>query len=297
MKFKKIVTGLLTCALLVSAAACGNTDSPTENTTSPEATEEATAETAEAETSTDSTTAESGELAAGVQAIADRGTLRVGIKVDVPHFGYLNPDTNDYEGMEVDLAKELAKRIIGDENAVEFQAVTAKTRGPLLDNGEVDVILATFTITEERKLSYNFTEPYFTDGIGFLIKKELGATTIADLDGKTIGVAQSATTKDALAAKAEELGITFNFSEYASYPELKTALTSGRIDAFSVDKSILLGYVDDDTMILEETFSPQEYGIASVLDNTDLADYLNNFIAEIQADGTMDSLVTKWELN
>lgn len=232
-----------------------------------------------------------------VQAIKARGALRVGVKVDVPLYGYLNADTNEQEGLEADLARELARRIIGDEKAVKFQAVTAQTRGPLLDNGEVDVVIATFTINEERKRSYNFTTPYFTDAIGFLVKKDLGASRITDLAGKNIGVAQAATTKAAIEKKAEELGIQVKFSEFASYPELKTALTSGRIDAFSVDKSILLGYLDDNTQIIEETFAPQEYGIASKLGNKDLAAFLDEFIKTSQTDGTLQGLISKWRLD
>jgi putative glutamine transport system substrate-binding protein len=234
---------------------------------------------------------------AQIQAIKDRGVLRVGVKVDVPLYGYLNPDTNEQEGLEADIAHALAKDIIGDEDAVEFQAVTAATRGPLLDNGEIDVVIATFTVTEERKLSWNFTTPYFSDAIGFLVKKDLGATKIADLNGKTIGVAQAATTKDAITEKAKELGIEVNFSEFQSYPELKTALTSGRIDAFSVDKSILLGYLDESTVIISETFKPQEYGIATKLENKDLAEYLDNWIKTAKSDGTLDQLTTKWGLD
>ncbi|NLZ93684.1 MAG: transporter substrate-binding domain-containing protein, partial [Firmicutes bacterium] len=166
----------------------------------------------------------------------------------------------------------------------------------LLDNNEVDIIIATFTITEQRKESYNFTQPYYTDEIGFLVKKEAGFKDIKDLDGKTIGVAQSATTRDALEEKAKELGITFQYGEYASYPDLNAALASGRIDAFSVDKSILLGYLNETTEILEEGFKPQEYGIACKLDNKDLAQYLDDFIAEIKADGTLDSIFEKWNL-
>ncbi|HZK25309.1 MAG TPA: transporter substrate-binding domain-containing protein [Oscillospiraceae bacterium] len=237
-----------------------------------------------------------GDLPADLQAIVNRGVLRVGTKVDVPGFGYQNPDTNEVEGMEIDIAKALAKKLLGDENKVETQGVTAQTRGPLLDNNEVDVIIATFTITEERKLSYNFTQPYYTDAIGFLVKKAAGFKEIKDLDGKTIGVAQSATTKDALEEKAKELGVTFKYGEYASYPELNAALASGRVDAFSVDKSILLGYVNETSEILEEGFKPQEYGIASKLDNEDLAAYLEDFIAEIKADGTLDSIIGKWNL-
>jgi len=237
-----------------------------------------------------------GDLPADLQAIVDRGVLRVGTKTDVPGFGYQNPDTNEVEGMEIDIAKALAKKLLGDENKIETMGVTAQTRGPLLDNNEVDIIIATFTITEQRKESYNFTQPYYTDEIGFLVKKEAGFKDIKDLDGKTIGVAQSATTRDALEEKAKELGITFQYGEYASYPDLNAALASGRIDAFSVDKSILLGYLNETTEILEEGFKPQEYGIACKLDNKDLAQYLDDFIAEIKADGTLDSIFEKWNL-
>jgi len=160
----------------------------------------------------------------------------------------------------------------------------------------VDMIIATFTITEERKKSFNFTDPYYTDAIGFLVKKDSGINTMKDLDGKTIGVAQSATTKDAIIEKATELGITVNFAEYASYPEINAALMAGRVDAFSVDKSILMGYVSDSTMILEEGFKPQEYGIATKFDNKDLAAFVNDFVAELKADGTMDALMEKWGL-
>lgn len=237
-----------------------------------------------------------GKSETGLQAIKDRGKLRVGTKVDVPYFGYLNPDTNEMEGMEVDVAKAIAKGILGDENAIEWVGVTPQTRGPLLDNGDADLIIATFTITDERKQSWNFSEPYFIDQIGFLVNKSLGATDITDLDGKTIGVAQAATTKDALQAKADELGIIFNFDEYGSYPELKSALTAGRIDAVSVDKSILYGYVDDDTEILEYGFNPQEYGIASKKDNTELADYVNTYVKDAKADGSLQAILDKWGL-
>lgn len=276
---KKLISLLLAATLLLSLAACGNSapSSSTPDVPAPSGSQGAA-------------------LPAQLQAIVDRGVLRVGTKVDVPKFGFDNPETGEVEGMEIDLAKALAKKLLGDENKIEIQGVTAQTRGPLLDNNEVDIIVATFTITEERKLSFNFTEPYYTDGIGFLLKKELGAKAIKDLDGKTIGVAQSATTKAALEDKAKELGITFKFSEFASYPELKTALSSGRIDAFSVDTSILRGYVDESTEILAETFKPQEYGIASKLDNKDLAAYLDEFVKEMKKDGSLEALIAKWQL-
>lgn len=245
----------------------------------------------------DSSSQSENKLPADLQKIVDRGVLKVGTKIDVPNFGYTNPDTNKTEGMEIDIVKLIAKDLLGDENAYEITGVTAATRGPLIDNGEVDFVIATFTINDERKLSYNFTQPYYSDAIGFLVKKDLGAKEIADLDKKTIGVAQSATTKVALEELTKEKGITFKYSEFASYPELKTALTSGRIDAFSVDKSILLGYVDNNSEILKEDFKPQDYGIASKLDKKDLAKYLDNFVAKIKDDGTLSKIISEWKLN
>lgn len=231
-----------------------------------------------------------------IQKIKDRGTLKVGVKVDVPKFGYKDPATGKIDGFEIDIAKAIAKKILGDENKVEFQAVTAKTRGPLLDSGEIDMVAATFTITEERKKSYNFSDSYFTDGVGLLVKKSSGFTSFKDLDGKTIGVSQSSTTKTALQAEADKQGLKLKFAEFASYPEIKTALASGRIDCFSVDGAILAGYLDDNTTILPDKFSPQQYGIASKKSNTALAKIINDTIADMQKSGELQKLVEKWGL-
>lgn len=231
-----------------------------------------------------------------IQKIKDRGVLRVGTKVDVPKFGYKDPATNEVDGLEIDIARAIAKKILGDESKIETQAVAAKTRGPFLDNGEVDLVIATFTITEERKESYNFSDAYFTDGVALLVKKDAGYTTLKDLDGKTIGVSQSSTTKNSLLKEAESLGITLNFSEYATYPEIKAALDSGRIDCFSVDSAILSGYLDDSTVILDDRYNPQEYGVASKKSNESLAKVVNEVINEMKESRELDKLNEKWEI-
>jgi len=243
--------------------------------------------------------AESGDparLPTQVQAIADRGVLRVGVKADVPKFGYKNPETNEYEGFEIDLARRIAKEIFGDENKVEFEAVNAKTRGPALDQGQIDLVIATFTINEERKRSFNFSDPYFTDHVGFLVKADSDIQSWKDLDGKTIGVAQSATTRSALTAQAEQDGISVRFMEFATYPEIKAALDAGRVHAFSVDQSILWGYKDETNRFLPEKFAPQEYGIASKLSNTELAQFVNDLLAEMRESGELEQLYEKWGL-
>ena len=223
--------------------------------------------------------------------------LRVGTKIDVPGFGFQNPETGNIEGMEVDIARELAKRIKGSPDALKVTGVNVTTRGAMLDNGTLDATLATFTITEARKKSYNFSRPYYTDHIGVLVKKSSGITDLADLDGKTVGVALSATTRDKLTAAGDEIGIHMNFAEYSTYPEIKIALVTGRVDAFSVDRSILNGYVDDSTMLLDAQFAPQEYGVATKKSNTELADQVDAAIGAMADDGTLTALQERWGLS
>jgi putative glutamine transport system substrate-binding protein len=282
MKIKKLLALLLAAAMIFALAAC--------------ATDTASDKNDDQSSSADNATADSGTLPAQVEQIVKRGTLRVGCKEDVPNFGILDTATGTYSGLEIDLAHLIAKEIFGDESKVTFQGVTAKTRGPLLDNGDVDMIIATFTITEERKLTYNFTEPYYEDAVGMLVKKDGGINSLADCDGKVIGVAQSATSRDALQAAADELGISVLFQEYGTYPEIQAALQAGNVDVFSVDRSILRGYLSDDLVLTEDKFSPQEYGVTTKFDNKELAEYVDALINKWNNDGTIAGLVAKYGL-
>jgi putative glutamine transport system substrate-binding protein len=230
-----------------------------------------------------------------IAKIVERGKLLVGVKADVPKFGYQELG-GDFEGLEIDVAKALAKELLGDENAVAFTAVTAKTRGPLLDTGELDLVIATFTIKPDRIVQYDFSKPYFVDAIGLLVKKDSGIQGFKDLDGKAVGVAQSATTKDALTKAAEAAAIKLEFLEFATYPDIKAALDSDRVACFSVDKAILMGYVDDSTVLLPDAFESQPYGIAMKKGSAGLLAFVDSKLAAMRAAGEIDALVTKWEL-
>jgi len=228
------------------------------------------------------------------QSIKKVGVLKVGVKDDVPNFGYFNINTNQYEGMEIDLARLIARDLTGDGTNVEFTSVTTNTRGPMLDNGDVDIIIATFTITDERKLLYNFSAPYYTDSIGIMVKNDSGITDTSDLNGKTIGVVQAAPTKDALQPVVSKINVSF--SQYPSAREAKAALDSGITDAFAIGCSILNGYLDDTTMILPNKYSPQPLGVATKLGNKVLATYINNLINKWLQDGTIETLTSKYNI-
>lgn len=228
-----------------------------------------------------------------VDAIKKAGVLRVGVKQDVPNFGYLNAETNQFEGMEIDIAKKLAKSL---GVKVEYTPVTTQTREPLMDNGQVDIIIATYTITEQRQASFSISDPYYYDQIGFLVRKKSKIQTMDDLDALTIGVAQGATTKANLKAYAEENGLSFKFVQLGSYPELTMSLQAKRIDAFSVDKSLLSGYVHKGNRMLDDGFNTQAYGIATKKTNTDLTDFINQELTKWRQNGSLQKIYDKFEL-
>ena len=230
---------------------------------------------------------------ATIQKIVKKGTLNVGVKQDVPNFGYYSAKTNTYQGMEIDLAKKIAKEL---KVKVNFIAVTPQTREALMDNGTIDMLIATYTITDERKASYAMSNPYYYDQIGFLVQTKSGYKKLSDLNGKTIGVSQGSSAKAAVEEYASANNLKFNYVQLGSFPELAVSLYAHRVDAFSVDKSILSGYESKKTKTLKEGFKTQEYGIASSKSNQELIDYTNDLIAKWQKDGSLQKLYDKYHL-
>lgn len=290
-------------------AGCGG--SSTEEA-APAATEEPAAEeagTAAEETETEAPAAE-GELAADVQAIVDRGVLKVGVKNAVVGFGYQDALTGEYTGMEIDLAQKIADYLGVD---VEYTTVTAATRGELLDSGDIDCVLATFTITDERKETWDFSTPYFTDYVTVLVEKSSGITSLEGLVGATVGVSSGSTSAKSLVEAMIEGGYisgdgydaeTFDpatwtegvsFQQYDDYPTISTALSAGEVQAFCVDKSILAVYNTDSRTYIDEKFAPQEYGIATTK-GSGFSALCDELVTGWLEDGTIDGLIAEYGL-
>ena len=246
------------------------------------------------------------ELAPDVQAIVDRGVLRVGVKNAVVGFGYQDTLTGEYSGMEIDIARKLAESLGVD---IEFTTVTAATRTELLDSGDIDCVLATFTITEERKQNWDFSTPYHTDYVTVLVEDASGIATLADLMGKKIGVSSGSTSARSVVEAMIAAGLldgtsydksTFDpatwtegvsFQQYDDYPTISTALSAGEIDAFSVDKSILAIYKTSSRSFIDAQFAPQEYGVATVK-GSGFSAYVEELITAWLADGTIGGLMS-----
>lgn len=254
----------------------------------------------------DSGNGSSSDATSKLQTIKDRGKLAAGVKADVLGYGYLNTETNEYEGLEIDLCYQVAAAVLGvsydeakEQKLVEFTTVTPKTRGPLIDNDTLDIVCATYTITDERLEDWDFSDPYRTDHVGIMIMKSSGMSSMADLDGKIIGVSQGSTTKDAILTMLEDEGIdaTPEFKEYADYPSINSALESGNIDAFAMDRSTLNTYMNDQKELLqpEIEFGEQNYGIATKK-GSDLSEVVNETVNELLDNGWLDEEAETWNL-
>ena len=161
----------------------------------------------------------------------------------------------------------------------EFTSVTAKTRGGLLDNGELDCVIASFTVTDERKKSWNFTQQYRLEPVTFMVSKDSGAKTLADMDGFVIGVGQGTTTE---------------VQDFQYISDGVAALKTGQIDAYSVDRTGLIAYMDDSMMLTEDAFGVQDIGIALKLGNDELTKFMDDTLTELKESGRLDELKAKW---
>lgn len=243
------------------------------------------------------------QVTESIQKIIDRGYLCVGCKTDVPGFGYYNGEIDRYEGLEIDLAYYVAAKIFGidytearNQDIVRFTGVTVEDRFDVLETGQVDCLIATVTITDERKEKYEFSDKYHVDSVGLMVLSEpgderkissKGITSITQLDGKMIGVPRNATTREAFIKYTELNKIYVNpiFVEYDSYDDLYGALKDGSIDAFAVDRSILEGYKDSSMTILGDRFASQPYGVCAMKDQKNLIDVVNVVLNELDYRG------------
>ena len=252
-----------------------------------------------------SAAASSEAVSADVQAIIDRGVLKVGVKNAVKGFSFQDTLTGEYTGLEDSLAEMIAEHLGVD---VEFTTVTAATRGELLDSGDIDCVLATFTITDERRKSWDFSTPYYTDYVSVLVEDSSGIKALADLKDKVVGVSSGSTSARALVQEMIDEGVitgegfnadTFNadtwkdgisFRQYDDYPAISTALSAGEVNGFCVDKSILAIYKTEGRSYIDAEFSPQEYGVATKKDSGFSA-VCDDLITGWLADGTIDGLI------
>lgn len=216
-----------------------------------------------------------------------------GVKNDTKLFGLKDPATGNVEGFDIDIAKEITAIILGDASKVEFKEVTSKTRIPMLNNGEIDGIIATMTITEERRKEVDFSEVYFEAGQSLLVKKGSAIQSIDDLDSKTKVLAVKGSTS---AINIREKAPDAQVLEFENYAEAFTALKAGQGDTLTTDNSILFGMASDDSNyeVVGGTFTDEPYGIAMKKGSDDFVEAVNAALKELKDNGKYDEIYSKW---
>ena len=229
-----------------------------------------------------------GGAGGGVQAIKNRGKLICGVKFDVTGFGLRNPTTNQVEGLDADLCREIAKELGVQPEFVE--AVSAN-RIPFLQQDKVDLIISTFTINEERKQQVDFSVPYYEAGQSILVKSDSPIQSVDDLNGKTVCTGEGSTSEKNLQAKAPQAKLLL----FKTYTEAGQALADGRCEAVSTDDSILFGLAEkfQGTKLVGGKFTTEPLGIGIKKGQQDLVQAVNDALQKMKADGRLAQLYSK----
>jgi ABC-type amino acid transport substrate-binding protein len=222
-----------------------------------------------------------------LEAIKKRGKFIVGVKTDFPPFGSVDAAGKNV-GFDVDVAHELGKRLLGDPAKVELVSVTSGNRIPYLQSGKIDIIVATVTVTDERRKVVEFSDPYFMSGELLLVPKASPINGVKDLKGRKVAIIQGAITDQDLAELAPEASRL----KYGKVTEAVLAVKAGHADAFAQDDILILKLAKDnaDLRVAGQPFYPRPYGIAVRKGDTEFIGWVNSQLKAMHADGTYDRI-------
>lgn len=227
-------------------------------------------------------TACGGDETRSVSQSAENGTLTVGIKFDQPGLGLRNPD-GSFSGFDVEVAKYVAGQLGVSEENIEFKEAPSAQRETLIQNGEVDYVVATYSITDTRKEKVDFAGPYFIAGQSLLVRA--GDTEITGPDslngGKRLcSVAGSTPAQNVKDNYAQDVQL----QEFDTYSLCVEALRNGAVDAVTTDDIILAGYAAQspgDFKVVGEPFTTERYGIGLAKGDDESRNAINDAIQEM----------------
>ena len=227
--------------------------------------------------------------------ITQRDRLIVGIRNDAPPFGF--KDKNGFTGgYDADLARLIAKGILGDEKKVEFVPVTASNRIMKLNSGEVDCLIATMSITTQRQQFLNFSTPYYMAGQAILVRSSSKATSLRDFTGKKLIIVFGSTSEKNLRSNVPEVTVI----GYKTYNDAYNALKNGKADGIVADDTVLLGFSTNDKSVklLPKRYSKEPYAVVFRKDDASInfTNKVNYIVENLQSTGRLNRLQEKWKI-
>ncbi len=267
-KFTKFMSLMITGAMLVCAAGCGSSDTAAEG-------EDTTAQTDEAASTV--TTSQEGKLIWATNAAFEP-------------YEYMEGDT--VVGIDAEIADAIASRL-GLEAQVEnmeFDAII-----PAVTSGKADIGIAGMTVSEERLLNVNFSDPYVEAGQAIIVKEDSDIQSVEDLNGKVIGVQRGTTGDEYVSDEANGVGAA-SIERYSNGPDAVQSLLTDKIDAVVIDNEPAKKLVENSEGLvkLDENLTSEQYAIAVAKDNTELLDAINEALNEMQENGELQAILDKY---
>lgn len=229
---------------------------------------------------------------AAFDRIRQRGRVIVGVSQNTYLFGYRDPATNDIVGFDVDVAREVAKAILGDPNKIQLVAITSADRIPKIQDGSLDIVAATMTINCERWKQVDFSTDYYDAGQKVLVAKSSPYQGIQDLGGKKVCAAAGSTSIVNI-ANAPSKPIPVSVPDWT---DCLVMLQQGQVEAISTDDTILAGLAaqDPNVHLVGSRFTDEPYGIAVSQKSPELVRFVNSVLDRMRSDGTWAAIYTKW---
>jgi polar amino acid transport system substrate-binding protein len=227
-----------------------------------------------------------------MRTVQDRGKLVVGVSQDTMLFGYLNPFSNQLEGFDIDVLKEVGRAIFGDYGHLEFRVLTPAQRIPALQSGTVDIVGRTFTITCARWQQIDFSTVYYDSGQRILVHVTSPVKGLQDLNGKRVCAPAGTTSIDNLRhAGGHPIAVSV-----PDQTDCLVRLQSNQVDAISIDESVLLGLAAQDPTVklVGPRFTDEPYGLGISQAHPDFVRFVNGLLDRMRADGTWTATYTRW---
>ncbi|MQA32583.1 glutamate ABC transporter substrate-binding protein [Modestobacter roseus] len=232
--------------------------------------------------------AEDVEFEAGttMAELAEAGSMTVGTKFDQPGFGLLNPSGTP-EGFDVEIAKIIAAEMGIAAEDIEWTETVSANREPFIENGQVDMVVATYTINDARKERIDFAGPYYEAGQDIMVAagNPLGIEGPEDLAGKNVCSVEGSTPAETIRTDYPEAQLTL----FDVYSKCADALTNGQVDAVTTDNVILTGLVagnPDGFELVGNPFTEEPYGIGIEKGDQEFRDFINDTLEQAYEDGT-----------
>ena len=226
------------------------------------------------------------EAGTTMAALNEAGSITVGTKFDQPGFGLLNPDGVP-EGFDVEIAKIVAAKLGIEAEDIQWTETVSANRESFIANGQVDFIVATYTINDARKQLVDFAGPYYEAGQDIMVAKG-NPDDIAgpdDLAGKNVCSVEGSTPAQNIRDNYPEATLTL----FDVYSKCADALANGQVDAVTTDNVILTGLVSgspDDFELVGNPFTQEPYGIGLTLGDTEFRNFINDVLEEAFEDGS-----------